>query len=436
MNLPSGNVTCFPWISTCGRRAARLLVLIVVVSTSGCAALSFPVEGIPVHRIPMEILGPSRDASRPIDLSRLGQPKPAIYRLGPGDIIGVWIPGILPGEDASPPVHFGASGGADASLGYPVEVQDDGTLALPQIAPVRVAGMTLAEAKEQIRLAYVDAARIQPEFDRLFVSLVRKRAYRVVVMREDAGVAITIEDNEIKQKPKQGTGHVVELPAYENDVLHALARTGGLPGTDAIARVIIERNTRSLFSEDPRVAPVSVIPLRAAPNLMVPFEQQDVILYDGDVVYLEPREDEYFYTGGLLPGGQFELPRDRDVDVVEALSIVRGTIANGGIQTNIVFQRSFIDDGLGGPSPSLVIVLRRLPNGGQLPIRVNLNEALRDPRQRINIKPGDTILLQQTVGESVARYFARQLQLFTGSTLWSRSDSLGRLNFASGPALP
>ena len=30
-----------------------------------------------------------------------------------------------------------------------------------------------------------------------------------------------------------GTGQIIDLPAYQNDVLTALARTGGLPGTDA-----------------------------------------------------------------------------------------------------------------------------------------------------------------------------------------------------------
>ena len=33
---------------------------------------------------------------------------------------------------------------------------------------------------------------------------------------------------------RRGTGFALDLPAYENDVLNALAQTGGFPGTDAV----------------------------------------------------------------------------------------------------------------------------------------------------------------------------------------------------------
>ena len=40
---------------------------------------------------------------------------------------------------------------------------------------------------------------------------------------------------------KRGTGQALELPIGENDVLTALAKTGGMPGIDAINEVVIER---------------------------------------------------------------------------------------------------------------------------------------------------------------------------------------------------
>src|SRR5262249_60035794 len=42
---------------------------------------------------------------------------------------------------------------------------------------------------------------------------------------------------------RRGTGAVVDLPAYENDVLNALTRTGGLPGLDAMNEVVIQRGS-------------------------------------------------------------------------------------------------------------------------------------------------------------------------------------------------
>src|SRR5205814_9191583 len=42
---------------------------------------------------------------------------------------------------------------------------------------------------------------------------------------------------------KRGTGAVVSLDAYENDLLHALNATGGLPGLDAKNEILIFRGS-------------------------------------------------------------------------------------------------------------------------------------------------------------------------------------------------
>src|SRR5438105_388356 len=47
----------------------------------------------------------------------------------------------------------------------------------------------------------------------------------------------------IERANRRGTGTVVTLSAYENDVIHALAKTGGLPGTDAQNEIIVERRS-------------------------------------------------------------------------------------------------------------------------------------------------------------------------------------------------
>ena len=57
------------------------------------------------------------------------------------------------------------------------------------------------------------------------------------------GVIYAIE-GVLPEMLERGTGHLVALPAYENDVLSALARTGGLPGLDAVNEVVIEREPR------------------------------------------------------------------------------------------------------------------------------------------------------------------------------------------------
>src|SRR5262249_43681007 len=153
----------------------------------------------------------------------------------------------------------------------------------------------------------------------------------------------------------------------------------GLPGLDAYNEVVIHRAgfrgvpDKMTLKWPPATCPGQVvrIPLRTRPGEPLPFGPEDVVLHTGDVVYLERRNHGVFFTGGLLPSGEHELPRDRDLDVVEAVTRVRGPLVNGGISTNNL-AGNLIAPGIGGPSPSLLVVMRRLPGGGRVNIRVDL----------------------------------------------------------------
>ncbi len=113
-----------------------------------------------------------------------------------------------------------------------------------------------------------------------------------------------------------------------------MAKTGGLPGTDAIDTVIIERNPHGGRNWDVITqefqshgcpapipgGPIVQIPLRAPSGAPLPIRPEDVVLNDGDVVFVPAREERLFYTGGLLPPGQHILPRNTDLDVLEAVA--------------------------------------------------------------------------------------------------------------------
>jgi hypothetical protein len=166
------------------------------------------------------------------------------------------------------------------------------------------------------------------------------------------------------------------------------------------------------------------IPLRLRPGEVIPFVQEDVVLQSGDVVYIQARDTELFYTGGLLPPGEFVLPRDYDLDVVEAVTRVQGPFVNGGLSQNN-FTGQVLQSGLGFPSPSQLSVVRRTPGGGQLVIKVDLNRALNDPRERILVQPGDLLVLQETIGEAVGRYVTQAFSFQNFNFLWRRNDSTG-----------
>src|SRR5262249_30408459 len=128
------------------------------------------------------------------------------------------------------------------AAGYPVPVREDGTVMLPDVGPVPVLGLSVAEAREVIRRAYLEK-KVQPkEAERAMVTLLHQRSQEVIVFRQEATVMAIDPSGAAFTPNRRGTGHLVELPGYENDVLHALAQTGGLPGLDAYNEVLIFRN--------------------------------------------------------------------------------------------------------------------------------------------------------------------------------------------------
>src|SRR5262245_29939031 len=89
-----------------GRRCSlwAFAALCLLGGLNGCAAVSNPVaDGIPVRRLPPEAFGESREAEKPIPLTYLRQPPPQVYRLDAGDILGVWVEGVLGEKNTLPP---------------------------------------------------------------------------------------------------------------------------------------------------------------------------------------------------------------------------------------------------------------------------------------------------------------------------------------------
>jgi hypothetical protein len=201
-----------------------------------------------------------------------------------------------------------------------------------------------------------------------------------------------------------------------------LSITGGLPGTDAAREIWVFKRSgleepHAITSEELQMRAASYsesdenngqvirIPLTGCPGEGVSFSAKDVVVEDGDVVYV-PRREEYFYVGGLVPGAKIPLPRDQDIDVIEAVALANGSVGGPLGRDGVVLAG-------GSPGqivrPTRVIILRELPDGRQLPIRVDLARAMVDQKERILIQPNDVVMLQfkphQTVFNSIVNMF-------------------------------
>jgi hypothetical protein len=569
-------------------------------------------QGVPARYLPTEMKTGDRSNRRTIDLSLLRQTPPLdpvtgglVHRIDAGDVLGVYVEGFVGKATEPAPVYFPQNNDSPPSFGHPYPVREDGTISLPFVGSVNLRGMTLAQAEERVRQSYLNPRQlIRPDLHRVQVNLQRPRQYRVLVIRQDSRAEP--QSNAFLGQlnigmVKRGTGKVVNLPVYSNDVLNALTATEGLPGLDAENAVYVIRRrgngqggtldprwpadlnpallnqpfpmdvpairgqspdeprgplhqphvTQAYFqgspnqfvqqvnmgavadpyrgtaSVDPMVAPPEIwpdrnameemfrpaaaqiptgpmnvdprwrtgptplqpngpplspmtsnvpqqpmypagpngatgddapysagpnggyagpvnsmyptpsgpglpmgpgpmmdpghaidgggvldgrhvirIPIRLGPGETADIRPEDVVLYDGDIVFIESRDTEVFYTGGLLGGGQYTLPRDYDLDILQAISLATSR-GNTGVSRAVGGVSALNNDV--SISPSTAIILRKLPDGGEVPVKVDLYRARSDLSERVVVQPGDYILLQYTPLEAVAAFFERHL---------------------------
>lgn len=409
------------------RRLAALIALAAVGLSTGCAAVSNPVaDGIPVRRLPAEVLGKSKADMQPIDLTLLRRKEPEPYRLDKGDLLAIVAADLFGPENAPIPVNPPDANNREASSGYPAPVRDDGTISLPgqneNIKPLDVRGKTLREVEEDLKKMIVNAGQFKEGKFKVSVQLARRRQYRVYVQREDtqqvpftgAGGLGAFYQN------KKGNGVTVFLDEGRNDVLNALNLAGGPPGLDAKNDLIIQRGT---FDPANPKKNVTRIPLRMYPEDQLKISEADVTLRDGDIVLIEASQTEFYSTAGIVTARQWSLPRDYDLNVLQALAIANAPIVNGGFTQNAFVAQAFAT-GLGTPSAALCTILRQLPNGQQLNIRVDLDRALRDPRENIRILAGDFIILQERPGDAVLRYLTQTIRTTTVTETVKNSSTI------------
>jgi protein involved in polysaccharide export with SLBB domain len=408
-SAPARRFTCLCFLFLLG----PLLTL-----STGCSSLLFKIKGIPASEIPDNLRPVTRNDRIPIDYRLLGQVPPDVYRIDAGDVLGIAVEGIFPfspptAPPVALPVNFPGQGNPmPPSTGFPVVVQQDGTIQLPGIDPFSVRQMSVEEIRQAIADAYRKARVIRDEKVFPIVSLIKTRTYNVSVIRQDLGMG----------------SQSVQLDAYRNDVLHALLKTGGLPGEKAKDQVTILRYSSLTSPAIPTpealppqassisgntyfwdtaytipltlpigsaTAPISSATLPIGSTMNYPWGGS--LLNEGDILYIENRETEVFYTAGMIPAAQHLLPRDYDIDIFEAMSIAGYSFGSGSqAGGNIV--------GITGVSPTRLYIFRKGPDGREVVIQVDLEKAVCDPRERLIIMAGDKLLLRYSPKEEIANF--------------------------------
>lgn len=295
--------------------------------------------------------------------------------LAPGDLLEVSI-----------------NSGRDDEKSKPVlsRVSDDGTVDVPVVGPVPVAGLEEFEASKNITNAAIERGMYRHPI--ITVQIKSKAVNRVTVLG-------AVNNPGVHEIPRGGC-----------DLLTSLAAAGGLSDI-AGTEVEIIRQSDSFYAQNQSANPATNgqepnnIQLAAYNNLQPNNDYQGPVainpkllridlarynsandssykLSDRDIVRVIPRKKEMIYVAGLVNDpGQFELPRDQDMHLVDALALAGGRSS---------------------PVADKILIIRHIDNRPEpLVIQASLKEAKRSGRENILLSAGDTVTLEQTPATAV-----------------------------------
>lgn len=293
-----------------------------------------------------------------VEPQQLGLAELRPYEVGPGDVLNISLTG-LPLATAAP-AAAGTAGGPTAG-GLHVRVHDDGTIALPMVGDVKIAGLNLAGVERAITAAYV------PDYVKtlsVYVELVGSDEPTTVVVRGAAG-----------------TPGLVSLKGNQRNLMYALSFAGGF-GPGASGRV--------------HVRPIRPDQEEAVYNLGDTNDVRRALvrapLQSGDIIYVEPESVSAVYVVGLVNvQGAIPIPPGAK------LSVVRAIAHAGGL-------RDFLD-------PKEGTLLRTLPSGEDVRVKLNVADMIAGVQPDLELQVGDVLTIPHTLDTRVREWAMNNIKI-------------------------
>lgn len=166
---------------------------------------------------------------------------PASPALSPGDRVRIWLPyGTM---------HDGVFAASDEQLAGIFEINMDGTLSIPYLAPIAAEGMSLASLQSKIRERLVDAKIFKPGLALINVSIVEWAPITVFVsgaVFTPGQTTINVRTTEMRQVLRANLSG--DFPA-ERMLPAALKAAGGVRPDANLRQVEIIRGNRTFFAD-------------------------------------------------------------------------------------------------------------------------------------------------------------------------------------------
>ncbi len=327
------------------------------------------------NTIPASLLATKRENAQTLDLTRLASASKNNDVIDRGDVIEVSISAGLDEKD---------------TITLPVRINDEGVANLPELGPIKLAGLEMEAAEAAIvSMCIENKLYIRPN---VTVTMKRQRMNRVMVVG-----AVKNPD-------------VYELPRGRSDLLAAIVAAGGLekdagtkveirnprrpggrsspvasglqPGIDTVGHSSGDLTETTIASANP-----DVIPIVDADGKMESFKVDLVsatkagkggyIIEDGGVISIEKRDPEPLHVIGLVrKPDRYDFPIAEDLRVTDAIALAGGT-------SMTVADKVFI--------------VRRVPKSNDTAvIQVSLRQAKRNAQANLSLEPGDVVSVENT----------------------------------------
>jgi polysaccharide export outer membrane protein len=342
-------------------RTYRAVCFGVMVWLSGCYQNIYDARTLP----PEYMAHPAVDVQS-LDLLPLAQTQATSNMVQVGDVLSVAV----------------ISGAVDerSEERWLLRVAPEGTLNVPLVGTVPVAGLDLLDVEQAIGQACVQRGVFRRPA--VSVTMDTRRTNRVTVM----GAV---------EKPD-----TYDLPTTSSDLLSALVAAGGLAErADRIVEIqpalppgaaVDLGGLGANVPGQPRASFASYSPYAGASVRRVPIsvdlvtassgkDRRGYPLEDGSVVTVRSKPTEYIHVIGLvLRPDQFELPANKELRMLDAIALANGPSV---------------------PLANKVYVVRRPPGAPEsIVIKSSIRSAKRDARANVLLAPGDVVSVEETPG--------------------------------------
>lgn len=334
--------------------------LVGITLLCGCQSANFQAANLPA-----EFRAAEQKRGEKINLAQLSSIGAGTSRLAPGDLLEVTIATGRKDEKTNPLL---------------LRVANDGRVTVPLVGPVPVAGLETFDASQQIaQSAMQRGIYVQPV---VTVAIKTKATNRITILG-----AVT----------EPG---VHEIPRGSCDIVTALAAAGGLTDEASDELEIMRQMTANRYASSPTAEPSSseiqqvayqslpgsnLLPMTGPKPQLTRIRlaeirqagQIETRLADRDVVMVPKRKGEFIHVTGLVNNpGQFDLPSDQDVHLLDAVALAGGF-------NSLVADKAFI--------------IRRIPGKPEpVVIQASIGRAKRKGTENIRLAAGDTISIEQT----------------------------------------